>query len=58
MSEELKHFLEAEIEITSEWLKDEANPCYDGVCVGVEEARKLKEHHIRFCQRMLAMINK
>ena len=58
MLEELKHFLEVEIELTSERLKDKSNPAYDGVCVGAKEAEKLKENHIKFCQRLLAMINK
>ena len=58
MSEALKHFLEAEIEITSERLKDTSNQAYDGVFVGAEEAKKLKENHIRFCKQLLKMINK
>lgn len=58
LNEELRHFLEVEIEITSERLKDKSNPCYDGVAVGVKEAQKLREHHIRFCEHLLAMIDK
>ena len=58
MCEELKHFLECEIDITSERLKDKSNPCFNGVVVGAKEAHRLKELHIKFCQHMLAMLNK
>ena len=55
MHEELRHFLEVEIERTLESLKDEKNPFYDGVCVGAKKANKLRENHIRFCMQLLAM---
>lgn len=55
--EELRHFLEFEIEQTTEWLKDKSNPRFNGVAVGIKEAHRLKELHIRFCQHMLAMMN-
>lgn len=56
--EEVKHFLEFEIERTREWQKDPLNPFYDGVCVGLKKARILRRAHIRFCERLLEMLNK
>lgn len=58
MHEELKHFLECEIEIETERLEDKYNPCFNGVAVGAKEAHRLRELHIKFCQHMLAMLNK
>jgi hypothetical protein len=58
MNKELKNFLEVEIKITSERLKDELNPFFNGVPVGAKKAHRLKELHIKFCQQMLAMIDK
>ena len=54
--EALKHYLECEIQITTERLKDKFNPMYDGVCVGSKEAKELQEKHIKFCQRLLGML--
>lgn len=53
---ELRHFLEVEIERTRNWQEDGLNPFYDGVCVGVKSARTLRRAHIRFCERLLSMI--
>ena len=54
----VKHFLDAEIWITSERLADKMNPCYDGVCVGRVEAEKLKKNHIRFCKQVLSFMER
>lgn len=55
---ELEHFLEVEIQLTTERLKDKSNPCYDGVCVGSTEAAELKKKHIKFCKQLLSIIEK
>lgn len=54
--EELRHFLEFEIQRTVEWMEDKENPAYDGVDVGRNEAQLLRERHIKFCERLLKMI--
>lgn len=51
----LKHFLKAEIDYTQERLSG-SSPFYDGVLVGFEKANKLKRNHIRFCDRLLKML--
>ena len=56
--EELRHFLVFEIERNHAWQKDFLNPFYDGVYVGLDKARTLRRAHIRFCERLLAMIDK
>lgn len=55
--EEIKHFLEVEIEQTEERLKE---PCYmfDGVEVSKEQAQELNKSHIRFCKGILRIIEK
>lgn len=55
MNEELRHFLEVEMERTREHQKDKYNPFYDGVCVGWRKASKLRRRHYLFCKRLLAM---
>lgn len=51
-------FLKREIRICEERLQnDKSNPFYDGVGVGVKEAQKLKSNHIRFCKKLLEMMN-
>lgn len=53
--DELRRFLEDEIENTYDLLSDTMNPCFDGVIVGRGEAQVLRENHIRFCKRLLSV---
>ena len=55
---EVKHYLEAEIQITVERQADNLNPFYNGVCVGEVESVMLRNRHIRFCQHLLYLIEK
>lgn len=55
---ELKHFLEFEIQQSTEWQKEKANTVYDGVYVGRAEAEELIKKHIKFCERLLSIIEK
>ena len=57
-TKELKHFLEVEIKRTREWQELVSDPIYDTVWVGFDEARTLRRNHIRFCECLLAMIDK
>lgn len=53
MNEELKHYLEVEIELSQE-NKAYHSVYYDGIDVGSDELKnKLLESHIRFCKRII-----
>lgn len=49
----IRGYLECEIRISNERQNDKISPMYDGVCVGNEEATKLRYNHIRFCEHIL-----
>ena len=55
--EELRHFLETEMRITVERQQTD-HPVYDGALVGRENTKLLLRNHHRFCERLLAMIEK
>lgn len=52
--DEMRRFLEEEIETSYDLLSDTMNPCFDGVIVGRGEAQVLRENHIRFCKHLLS----
>lgn len=56
--EELKHFLEMEIAQTEERMKEEFNPAFNGLVVGLEFQLELNKGHIRFCKEVLKMLGK
>ena len=53
-TQEARHFLEKEIEITKDRLKDSSN-YYNGEYVGNKIATRLKEKHILFCNNVLSL---
>lgn len=50
-------FLKSEIRICDKRLEGEPNPYYDGVNVGFTNAQELTINHIRFCKKLLEMMN-
>lgn len=56
--EELKHFIEMEIEQAEERMKEESNPTFNGLIVGNEFQIELNKGHIRFCKEVLKMLGK
>ena len=50
-------FLKSEIRICDKRLEEEPNPYYDGVNVGFTNAQELNINHIRFCKKLLEMMN-
>ena len=50
-------FLKSEIRICDKRLEEEPSPCYDGVNVGFTNAQELIINHIRFCKKLLEMMN-
>lgn len=50
-------FLKSEIRICDKRLEEEPNPYYDGVNVGFTNAQELTINHIRFCKKLLEMMN-
>ena len=50
-------FLKSEIRICDKRLEEELNPHYDGVNVGFTNAQELTINHIRFCKKLLEMMN-
>ena len=50
-------FLKSEIRICNKRLEEEPNPYYDGVNVGFTNAQELTINHIRFCKKLLEMMN-
>ena len=50
-------FLKSEIRICDKRLEEEPSPYYDGVNVGSTNAQELKINHIRFCKKLLEMMN-
>lgn len=58
--DELKHFLAVEVQISKNrktTMTEKPSPFYDGVYVGIEQAEKLMDSHIRFCEKLIAMID-
>ena len=50
-------FLESEIRICDKRLEEEPSPYYCGVKVGFTNAQELTINHIRFCKKLLEMMN-
>lgn len=50
-------FLKSEIRICDKRLEEEPNLYYDGVNVGFTNAQELTINHIRFCKKLLEMMN-
>ena len=51
-------FLKSEIRICDKRLEEEEpSPYYDGVNVGFTNAQELNINHIRFCKKLLEMMN-
>ena len=50
-------FLKSEISICDKRLEEEPSPYYDGVNVGFTNAQELNINHIRFCKKLLEMMN-
>lgn len=50
-------FLKSEIKICDKRLEEEPSPYYDGVNVGFTNAQELTINHIRFCKKLLEMMN-
>ena len=50
-------FLKSEIRICDKRLEEETNPYYDGVNIGFTNAQELNIKHIRFCKKLLEMMN-
>ena len=50
-------FLKSEIRICDKRLEEEPNPHYDGVNVVFTNAQELTINHIRFCKKLLEMMN-
>lgn len=50
-------FLKSEIRICDKRLEEEPSPYYDGVNVGFTNAQELNINHIRFCKKLLEMMN-
>lgn len=50
-------FLKSEIRICDKRLEEEPSPYYDGVNVGFANAQELNINHIRFCKKLLEMMN-
>ena len=50
-------FLKSEIRICDKRLEEEPSPYYDGVNVGFTNAHELNINHMRFCKKLLEMMN-
>ena len=50
-------FLKSEIRICDKRLEEEPSPYYGGVNVGFTNAQELTINHIRFCKKLLEMMN-
>ena len=50
-------FLKSEIRICDKRLEEETSPYYGGVNVGFTNAQELNINHIRFCKKLLEMMN-
>ena len=50
-------FLKSEIRICDKRLEEEQSPYYDGVNVGFTNAQELNINHVRFCKKLLEMMN-
>ena len=50
-------FLKSEIRICDKRLEEEQSPYYDGVNVGFTNAQELNINHLRFCKKLLEMMN-
>ena len=50
-------FLKSEIKICDKRLEEEPSQYYDGVNVGFTNAQELTINHIRFCKKLLEMMN-
>lgn len=55
-NEELKHLLEAEMELSNAHMGPFYNPMFNGVEVGHDKQVELNKAHVRFCEQILKMI--
>ena len=53
----MAEFLKSEIRICDKRLEEEQSPYYDGVNVGFTNAQELNINHLRFCKKLLEMMN-
>ena len=50
------HFFETEIERSKLWRDCTESDCFNGVQVGLKEAKKLQDRHIKYCQNIIERI--
>lgn len=50
------HFFESEIERSKLWKDCTESDCFNGVQVGIMEAKNLQERHIKYCQNIIDRI--
>ena len=55
--DDVAEFLKSEIKICDKRLEEEPSPYYDGVNVGFTNTQELIINHIRFCKKLLEMMN-
>ena len=55
--DDVAEFLKSEIKICDKRLEEEPSPYYDGVNVGFTNTQELTINHIRFCKKLLVMMN-
>ena len=55
--DDVAEFLKSEIKICDNRLEEEPSPYYDGVNVGFTNTQELTINHIRFCKKLLEMMN-
>lgn len=55
--DDVAEFLKSEIKICDKRLEEEPSPYYDGVNVGFTNTQELTINHIRFCKKLLEMMN-
>lgn len=57
-NENLKCWFEFEIERAEALMKKEYNPMFNGVYVGHKKQIELNKEHIRFCKKILEMLER
>mgnify|MGYP000221815251 CR=1 FL=1 len=50
------YFFETEIERSKLWRDCTESDCFNGVQVGLKEAKKLQDRHIKYCQNIIDRI--
>ena len=54
--EDVIHFFEYEIECSKLWRDCTDSDCFNGVQVGLKEAKRLQDRHIKYCQNIIDRI--